>query len=247
LSKKLKFDTSNLTSDCNVRELGNRKKFHTSDLVTLKPKTQNQRRFLEAYFAQIPIILQTGCAGTGKSLLAIYGALSEVFDEGTEYKKLMIIRSAVDTRPIGFLPGELTEKSAPYELPYRDLIDSLLVYNRSYDNLKALGYLDFRLTTHIRGLTFDNTIMVVDEVQNMDEKEILSVLTRIGVHSKVVICGDSRQDDLFRQKFHSGFNYLERLMKNIDSSKVAVIDYNVDDIVRSDIVRDILIADFKTT
>jgi len=171
--------------------------------------------------------------------------LSEVFDETTEFKKLVIVRSAVETRSIGFLPGDLSEKTEPYETPYRDLINSMLTYNTPYDNLKALGYLDFMLTTHIRGITLDNTIMVIDEVQNMDEKEILSVLTRLGVYSKVVICGDSKQDDLFRQRFKSGFDYLLKLQKNLNSNITAMVDYTTDDIVRSDIVREILIADSK--
>lgn len=242
--QKIKFDTSNLPPD-NIRQLGHKKKFHPKDLINLTPKTNKQSQFLTAYYSQIPIILQTGCAGTGKSLMALYAALSEVFDESSEFKKVLIVRSAVETRSIGFLPGDASEKSAPYEIPYQDLTNFLITYNNPYHNLKALGYLDFILTTHIRGLTFDNTIMIIDEAQNMDESEILSVLTRLGLHSKVVICGDTRQDDLFRQKFKSGFSYLQNLVNLIDPSKTAVIEYGIDDIVRSDIVRDILIADSK--
>lgn len=235
------------TTDEVVRELGNRKKFHPKDLISFQPKSKKQEQFLQSYFTQVPIILQAGSAGTGKSMIALYAALSEVLDEGTEYKKLIIVRSAVETRGVGFLPGDLSEKMEPYERPYKDLINHILPYANSYHNLKALGYLDFMLSTHIRGLTFDNAVIVVDEIQNMDQPEILSVLTRIGVSSRLVLCGDSKQDDLFRQKFKSGFDYLQNLLSGIDIRYRDIIQYGIEDIVRSDLVKQILISDSRIT
>ena len=236
---KLKFETT----DATIRELGNRKKFHTKDLISFQPKTNKQEQFFQSYYTQIPLILQAGSAGTGKSTIALYSALSEVLDECTEYKKVIIIRSAVETRSIGFLPGDLDEKMEPYERPYKDIVDYILPYANSYNNLKALGYLEFMLSTHIRGLTFDNAVIIVDEVQNMDQPELLSVMTRIGINSRMVLCGDSKQDDLFRQRHKSGFGYLEKLFAGIDIQYRDVVQYTVDDILRSDIVRHILIAD----
>lgn len=239
--QKLKYETT----ESNIRELGNRKKFHPKDLVSFQPKTEKQRQFLESFYTQVPLILQTGSAGTGKSTIALYAALSEVLDEGTEFKKVIVIRSAVETRGIGFLPGDLTEKMEPYERPYKDIVDSILTYTNSYNNLKALGYYEFMLSTHIRGLTFDNAIIIVDEVQNMDAPEILSILTRIGVSSKMILCGDSKQDDLFRQRHKSGFDYLEKLFNGIDTKYRDVVHYSIEDILRSDLVKEILIADSK--
>jgi phosphate starvation-inducible PhoH-like protein len=238
---KLKFETT----DADIRMLGNRKKFHTKDLISFQPKTKKQEQFFNSYYTQIPLILQSGSAGTGKSTVALYAALSEVLDEGIEYKKIILIRSAVETRSIGFLPGDLDEKMEPYERPYKDIVDYLLPYANSYNNLKALGYLEFMLSTHIRGLTFDNAVIIVDEVQNMDQPELLSVMTRIGVSSKMILCGDNKQDDLFRQKFKSGFDYLEKLFKGIDTKYRDIVHYSIDDILRSDLVREILIADSK--
>lgn len=238
---KAKFETT----EENIRELGNRKKFHPKDLRSFRPKTKKQEQFLQSYYTQIPMILQAGSAGTGKSMIALYAALSEVLDEGTEYKKIIIIRSAVETRKVGFLPGDLEEKMEPFERPYKDIIDTLLPYAKSYENLKALGYMEFMLSTHIRGLTFDNAVIVVDEIQNMDQSEILSVLTRIGLNSRLVLCGDAKQDDLFREKIKSGFSYLNNLFSRIDPKYRDVIEYGVDDILRSDLVKQILIADSK--
>jgi predicted ribonuclease YlaK len=239
--QKLKYRTD----ETNITELGNRKKFHPKDLKSFQPKTEKQRQFLQSFYTQVPLILQTGSAGTGKSTIALYAALSEVFEESTEFKKVIVIRSAVETRGIGFLPGDLDEKMGPYERPYRDIISNILHYNNSYDNLKVLGYYEFMLSTHIRGLTFDNAIIIVDEVQNMDGPEILSILTRIGLSSKMILCGDEKQDDLFRQRHKSGFSYLRKLMGMISEEHCDIIEYSTDDILRSDLIKEILIADSK--
>ena len=230
----------------NIKEIGVRKRFNQKDLKPFTPKTEKQAQFLKAFYSQTPIILQVGSAGTGKSTVALYAALSEVFDE--DYDKVVIVRSAVETRAIGFLPGTFEEKMIPYERPFIDIIENLISYSdskKTYNNLKSLGYLEFMLTTHIRGLTFDNCIMILDEIQNMDQQELLSVLTRAGNNTKIVMCGDSKQDDLFRQKFKSGFMYLKQLINHMDKKYVETIVYDIDDIVRSGLVKEILIADSK--
>jgi predicted ribonuclease YlaK len=232
----------------NVKEIGVRKRFTPKDLKAFTPKTKKQAQFLDAFYSQVPIILQVGSAGTGKSMVALYAALSEVFDAATPYEKVVIVRSAVETRAIGFLPGFLEEKTEPFERPFVDLVERLINYSdpkKTYNNLKSLGYLEFMLTTHIRGLTFDNCIYVIEEAQNCDQQEILSVLTRVGDNSKIVICGDSKQDDLFRQKFKSGFSYLQQLATNMRPGYIETIEYTIDDIVRSGLVKEILIADSK--
>lgn len=178
--------------------------------------------------------------------MALYCALTEVFDDTTPYEQVVVFRSAVETRPIGFLPGTEREKQEPYETTYADLMSDLLPYKNSYTNLKALGYLDFRLTSHVRGVTFYNSIVCVEEVQNMDAQEILSVLTRIGPNSRIIITGDSKQDDLFRQKNgSSGFHYLEQLMALMPAHMSDVIAYTTDDVVRSELCKQIIIADSK--
>lgn len=232
----------------NVKEIGVRKRFTPKDLKPFTPKTEKQAQFLKAFYSQTPIILQVGSAGTGKSMVALYAALSEVFDDATPYERVVIVRSAVETRAIGFLPGTFEEKMIPYERPFIDIIENLISYSdakKTYNNLKSLGYLEFMLTTHIRGLTFDNCIYLIEEAQNMDQQEMLSVLTRAGNNTKIVLCGDSKQDDLFRQKFKSGFMYLKQLINHMDEKYVETIVYDIDDIVRSGLVKEILIADSK--
>lgn len=240
---KLKFDTSGERPD-NVRQFGKTKKFHTQDLISLQAKTPRQKQFLRAYFSQTPLIIQDGCAGTGKTFLALYAALTEVFEPSSEYHQVVIFRSAVESRKIGFLPGDEKEKAAYYESPYMGIIDQLIgTYDHSYHNLKALGLLDFQLTSNQRGLTYDNTILVIDEVQNLDAQEIKTILGRVGVHSKVIICGDGDQDDLARYREKSGFNYLKNVIKFMPSDWHETISYKLEDIVRSGFVREFLIAD----
>ena len=242
---KHKFDTAG-ESASNVKHLGKAKKFSPQNLINLTPLTESQSDFLSCYYQQTPIILQKGSAGTGKTFLAIYAALSEVFEASSEYKRLIVIRSAVESRKIGFLKGTEEDKMEPFERPYRDIIDELIQPFRSnYDNLKSLGLYDFMLTSHQRGNTYDNAIIIVDEVQNMDASEIRTVVTRVGKHSKVILCGDSKQDDLERQREKSGFSYIEKVMKMMPYEYSATIKYTEDDIVRSELVKQFLIADSK--
>lgn len=244
---KKKFDTSGEPAS-NVRELGKVKKFHPHNLISLSPMTDNQAKFLRAFYEQTPIILQDGHAGTGKSFLAVYAALSEVFEPSSEYKQLIVIRSAVQERKIGFLSGDETEKAMVFERPYRAIIDEIIKpYKSSYDNLKSLGYYDFMLSTHQRGNTYHNCIIVIDEAQNMDAAELRTIITRAGQHCKIIICGDTKQNDLERTREKSGFNYLRNVLKMMPYEYSKIINYSCDDIVRSGLVKQFLIADNKVT
>lgn len=227
-----------------VYSLANRKKFHPHDLVQISPLTKSQENFFGAYWANTPIILQSGAAGTGKTLLAFHCALHEVFDSTTPYQKVVIFRSAVESRKVGFLPGSLEEKAEVYEMPYKSLAKELLKdFNDPYNHLKALGYVQFELTSFQRGVTYDDTIMIIDEVQNMDRSELLTVLSRVGLNSRIILCGDSRQNDLARHREQSAFGYLQKLMLNLHQETSATIEYKLDDIVRSGLAKEILIAD----
>jgi len=139
----------------------------------------------------------------------------------------------------------LDEKSLPYEQPYISLSKDMIKLNDPYTHLKSLGYVEFMLSSHLRGLTFDNAIILVDECQNFDSKELLTVLTRVGLNSKIVFCGDSKQDDLFRERIGSGFAYLNKLIQKMDPSYTSIITYNTQDIVRSGLVKEVLLADDK--
>lgn len=244
--KKMKFDTRNET-DAVVHELGNRKRFHPKDLCNLTPYPGNQEHFFDLYYSGKPIISMTGPAGTGKSFLSLYAALSEVLDESTEYDKVVVIRSAVETRKAGFLPGTQEEKNAPYEKPYANIIKNILPsFNDGYEHLKSLRYLEFHTTAHLRGNTFDRSIILVDEIQNMDYEELSTVITRCGVYSRIVLMGDLKQCDLYRFKQESGFDKLQRVFRKMDETTIGIVRFEIGDIVRSGLVRDFLIADYHT-
>ncbi len=244
--KKPKFDTRNESSAV-VREIGNRKRFHPKDLCNLQPYPGNQEHFFDLYRAGKPIISMVGPAGTGKSFLALYAALGDVFDDSTEYDKVIIIRSAVETRKQGFIPGDQDEKNAPYETPYIGAASKMIpAYNDAYAHLKSLGYLEFHTTGYLRGDTFDRSIILVDEIQNMDYDELATVITRCGEHSRIMLMGDHKQCDLGRFRQESGFDKLQRVFRNMDESMIGMVVFELEDIVRSGLVREFLIADYKT-
>lgn len=246
MSKKHnKFDTSQETPE-NISYLA-KKKFTTHDLVTIHPKNPRQQQFFDEVQKDTPMISLEGHAGTGKSFCALYAALHEVFDPDTEYQHVVIIRSAVESRKIGYLPGSEEEKAAAYEKPYKQVIGELIRFKTAYDNLKALGYLSFELTSHLRGVTYNNTIIILDESQNLDASELRTVITRLGTNSKIFLCGDSKQNDLERYREKSGLKYLNDVMKMMPYGSTATINFKLDDIVRSGLVREFLIADSKVS
>lgn len=220
------------------------KNFSPHHLVTLQPKTFPQEQFIQSYYEQIPVLFQVGSAGTGKTALALYCALSEVLDKGTVYDKIVMVRSAVQARDIGFLKGTEEEKNEVYEAPYKALCDELLTFkSNNYDNLKSKNLLEFHNTSFLRGLTFDDSIIIVDEFQSMTYHELSTVLTRTGINSRIIFCGDFRQNDLHRRGDKSGFSQFMEVIDRMPSETVDVITYRPQDIIRSGIAKEFLIAE----
>lgn len=191
-----------------------------------------------------------GAAGTGKSAISINCAFRTILEGNSEYRKLIIIRSAISGIEIGHLPGELEDKQAVYELPYRQLINEMFTYKQSYDNLKAVDKLEFMLTSFCRGQTFDNCIIFVDEAQNMDFQTLHTLITRVGENSTIIFAGDTAQDDLKNKsgKMKSGLSEFLKVMnhmKNKHKTSVEIVEYNAADVVRSGIVRDYLISCYE--
>ena len=214
-----------------------KKKFTEKDLKLIKPITQAQADTFEAWNQDKSLIL-SGSAGTGKSLLALYLSLREVLTAGNEYHKVVIVRSPTPTKDIGALPGELDLKQAVYEAPYDGLCSELFSYSKSYENLKRGGYIEFCLTSFIRGITLNNSLVIFDEAASANLHEIDTVVTRLGKNSKIIICGDVRQSDL--RKGEEGMSDLLRIAAKTGSFEI--INFLPEDIVRSGLVKEWIIA-----
>jgi phosphate starvation-inducible protein PhoH len=183
-----------------------------------------------------------GTAGTGKTMCATYLALKDVLEK-SEYEKIVIIRSAVQTREQGFVPGTLEQKEAIFEAPYVDIVNDLFGRRDAYQILKTKGMIKFVTSSNIRGLTFDNSIMIVDECQSMNYHELDTIITRVGESSKILFCGDTKQDDLATSKNRADVSGLYDFLTVIDSiSSFNVIRFGVNDIVRSGLVKEYIIA-----
>lgn len=216
-------------------------KIKIEHLKTLYPLSDNQKLFFDMYNQGETLYALLGSAGTGKTTLSIYKALCEVLDKGNPYSKVIIVRSAVPTREIGHLPGSVEEKMEIYELPYVQICHSLFARQDAYTRLKEQKYIEFIPTSYVRGMTFDNCIVIFEEIQNCTYAEQFSVITRIGMNSKLIMCGDIRQTDLNKKKNDiSGLTTFLEICKRIPYYNE--INFTTADIVRSGLVRDFIVS-----
>lgn len=205
------------------------------------PLTRSQVKLFESY-RKGKNLAAIGTAGTGKTMCATYLALNDVLQKG-EYEKVVIIRSAVQTREQGFMPGSQAQKEAVFEAPYTDITNDLFGRKDAYQVLKTEGMIEFKTSSFVRGLTFDNAVIIVDECQSMTYHELDSIITRVGESSKIIFCGDTKQDDLQQSRNRAdvtGLHDFLRVLKNIPS--FSVIDFTVNDIVRSGLVKEYIMA-----
>lgn len=208
------------------------------ELRKISPLTPNQQKTFEAYDRGQNLILH-GFAGTGKTFISMYLALEEVLEPSPIYDKIIIVRSVVPSRDVGFLPGNIKEKTRVYEEPYKEICDDLFGRGDGYDILKMKNLVQFTTTSFLRGITFNNAIVIVDELQNMSFGELDTVMTRLGDRSKVLFCGDFRQSDLTHEKDKSGLMDFMAVTKRMN--QFDYIEFEKDDIVRSSLVRDYII------
>ena len=214
------------------------KSWTTHDIKAIRPLTPAQEEVFHSWYNNEHICLH-GSAGTGKTFLGLYLALNEVLQKNQTH--LIIVRSAVATREQGFLPGTLEEKSAPFEIPYQDILGDLFGKHSTYTDMKDAGIIEFMTTSFIRGLTWDNAIVLVDEGENMTFHEINSIITRMGKNSRVIFCGDLRQTDLDGRK--NGVSGMADALTIFDvMDDFADVKFTKADIVSIDLVRDWIIA-----
>jgi predicted ribonuclease YlaK len=225
----------------NAHHISNGLKLRIDNLKTFQPLTENQKLFFDAYKRGDYFVALHGVAGTGKTFCALYKALEEVMDKSNPFKKIIIVRSAVQSREMGHLPGDVTEKMEIYQQPYVQICDTLFGRKDAYQRLEEQGYIEFISTSFIRGMSFDDAIIIVDEMQNLTFEEIDTVMTRVGYRSKIIWCGDYRQTDLNKKK-----NDMSGILKFFDIAmhmgSFTRIEFTPDDIVRSSLVKDYILA-----
>lgn len=212
-------------------------------LKTFDPLTENQKIFFDAYKRGDYFIALHGVAGTGKTFCAMYKALEEVLDKSNPFNKIIIVRSAVQSREIGHLPGDVSEKMEIYQQPYRQICQTLFDRKDAWDRLEEQGHVEFISTSFIRGMSFDDAIIIVDEMQNMNFEEIDTVMTRVGYRSKIIWCGDYRQTDLRKSNDKSGLLKFFDIAQHM--SAFTRVEFTVEDIVRSSLVRDYILAKLR--
>ena len=223
-----------------------RKKPINLDLMkTIDPLTENQQELFRCYKNGQNLVAY-GCAGTGKTFITLYNALKDVLDPKSPYEKIYIVRSLVATREIGFLPGDHEDKSSLYQIPYKNMVKYMFQmpsdadFEMLYGNLKSQESIKFWSTSFLRGTTLDNAIVIVDEFQNLNFHELDSIITRVGENTRICFCGDARQSDLNKANERNGIVDFMNVLRKMPSFDI--IEFGIDDIVRSGLVKEYLTA-----
>jgi phosphate starvation-inducible PhoH-like protein len=208
------------------------------ELEVIAGITYGQRQFIESYLQGLNILCY-GSSGSGKTFLALHCGLRSLLDG--DINKIIFVRSAVEVRSQGFLPGDKDEKSAPYAAPLRSTVNKLFSCGTAYETLKAAGKIEFITTGHVRGETFDDSLIIVDEFQSLTPNEMLAVLTRVGENSRVIVIGDTRQNDLNPKREESCFGWMLDIASKM-SDDFDMIEFTYRDIVRSGFVKRLIMA-----
>ena len=228
-----------------TKQMKRKKPLSSEYLVDIEPITDNQKVLYESYKSDKHLIAY-GAAGTGKTFITLYNALRDVLDSKTPYERIYIVRSLVSTREIGFLPGDHEDKSSYYQIPYKHMVKYMFQmpsdadFEMLYGNLKAQETIKFWSTSFLRGTTLDDSIIIVDEFQNLNFHELDSIITRIGQNSKIMFCGDASQSDLTKTNDRNGIMDFMNILRKMPSFDI--IEFGVDDIVRSGLVKEYIVA-----
>ena len=228
-----------------AKQMRRKKPINSDYLVDIQPITENQKILFNSY-KEGKNIISYGAAGTGKTFVTLYNALKDVLDETTPYEKIYIVRSLVATREIGFLPGDHEDKSDIYQIPYKHMVKYMFElptdndFDMLWGNLKTQDSIKFWSTSFIRGTTLDDAIIIVDESQNLNFHELDSIMTRVGENCKIMFCGDVAQTDLVKTNDKNGVLDFQKIIARMP--EFDLVEFGVDDIVRSGIVKSYLIS-----
>ena len=233
------------TQGMSKKMMKRKKPINQKYFLDVNPITENQKFFFDEWGKEQNLFAY-GAAGTGKTFIALYLALKDVMNEETPYDKVYIVRSLVSTREIGFLPGTHEDKSELYQIPYKNMVRNMfqmpdqMSFDMLYENLKHQETISFWSTSFLRGTTLDDAIVIVDECQNLNFHELDSIITRVGQDSKIVFCGDVNQSDLQRTNERNGILDFQRILENME--EFSMIEFGINDIVRSGLVKSYLIS-----
>lgn len=225
-----------------------RKPINNSTMRKVEPLTVNQEKLFNAWDEGKHLFIY-GCAGTGKTFCALYKALEACLKDVPSYDQIYMVRSLVPTREIGFLPGSSDDKADIYQIPYKHMVKYMFemqsddAFEMLYDNLKGQETIKFWSTSFLRGITLDNSVIIIDEMQNLNFHELCSIITRVGENTRIVFCGDAMQSDLTSLKEKSGIHDFIRILECMPSFEL--IEFGMDDIVRSGLVREFLTAKYS--
>ena len=232
-----------------ARQMKRRKPISADLLIDIEPLTENQKKLFQSY-SEGKHLVAYGAAGTGKTFISLYNALREVLNDITPYEQIYVVRSLVATREIGFLPGDHEDKSSLYQIPYKNMVKYMFQlpsetdFEMLYGNLKQQETIKFWSTSFVRGTTLDNSIIIVDEFQNMNFHELDSIITRVGENSKIIFCGDASQSDLTKTNERNGISDFMNILRKMPSFDI--IEFGFEDIVRSGLVKEYLIAKIES-
>ena len=232
-----------------TKQIKRKKPINTDYLINIEPLTDNQKRLFDSY-SEGKHIVAYGTAGTGKTFITLYNAIKDVLSTDTPYERIYLVRSLVSTREIGFLPGDHEDKADIYQIPYKNMVKYMFQmpsdadFEMLYGNLKAQESIKFWSTSFIRGTTLDNAIVIVDEFQNLNFHELDSIITRIGENSKIMFCGDASQTDLVKTNDRNGIVDFMNILRKMPSFDI--IEFGIDDIVRSGLVKEYIIAKLES-
>lgn len=211
----------------------------------INPLTDAQKDMFDAYREGYNLFL-TGCAGTGKTFCALYLGLKDVMSgsvsQPAQYRKVYIVRSAVPSRDVGFLPGTLKEKLKAFEDPYKPMFSKLFGRDDAWEIALHKGLIDVISTSYMRGITLDNCVVIVDESQNMNYQELATIATRPGDNCRIIFCGDMVQNDLYRNRYDvSGFAEFQSVVKKMPSMEI--VEFFPEDIVRGGFCKEFILAE----
>jgi len=228
-----------------AKQMRRKKPINLDHLKTIEPLTPNQERVFTSYAEGKNLILH-GAAGTGKTFISLYLAMKDVMEPTSPYEKVYMVRSLVPTREIGFLPGDHEDKSNLYQIPYKNMVKYMFempddaAFEMLYDNLRSQETVSFWSTSFIRGVTMDNCVIIVDEFSNLNFHELDSIITRVGENCKIIFSGDYSQSDLVKSNEKNGVLDFMRIIQTMQSFDV--VEFGIEDIVRSGLVREYLIS-----